>query len=70
MDGRTTSWLEQTALDEGRSVGDALRAGIDPGEERYAESWVICDSVKDDTVARSCKDRRAHSRFAVAYEMP
>ena len=52
--------------DECGDVGCGLRAAIEPGEERYAESWVICDSVNDATVARSCSESRAHSRFAVS----
>lgn len=38
---------------DGRVI-DGARAGISPGEDKYALSSVICASVNDDTVARSC----------------
>lgn len=47
-------------------VGVGEAAGIMPGDERYADRSVICDSVKDETVARSWTWIRAQSRRAVS----
>ena len=47
-------------------VGVGEAAGIMPGDERYADRSVICDSVKAETVARSWTWIRAQSRRAVS----
>ena len=51
-------------------VGDGGRAGIEPGDDRYADSSVTCASVSDETVARSGTCSRAQICRAVSYEIP
>lgn len=45
-------------------------AGIEPGDERYPESAVICVSVSDATFASAWSWSRAQSRADVWREMP
>lgn len=40
------------------------------GEERRAESWLTCGSVRSDTARRSWKASLAHMRRLVLCEMP